>query len=148
MPWLSESYGDQVFSSLQKVLGIADTLRTPRRWQLLAVAGKSSAGWRMLCLNPKGNLHFPSEGITPVACVATMLGYKCLNYETLREDTILGIYEGHSQANLYQVHERTGGKGNSRSQMVPSKMVQCLWEPQKLCTTHRNHQDFPTLCPD
>lgn len=54
------------------------------------------------CLNPKGNLHFPSEGITPVAQVATMLGYKCLKCDSLREDTILGIYEGHSQATVHQ----------------------------------------------
>lgn len=79
---------------MQNVLGSADALRTPRCWQPLAAAGKS--------LNPKGNLHFPSEGITPVAHVATMLGYKYLKCETLREDTILGIYEGHSQATLHQ----------------------------------------------
>lgn len=76
-------------------------------------------------------MNFPSEGITPVACIATMLGYKCLKYETLREDTILGIFEGHSQAGFYI---------RSMKELVERGTAEAKWCPEKWCNAYGSQE--------
>lgn len=99
-----------------------------RFWALLMPSGHQGVGSLLLllasfqlCLNPKGNLHFPSEGITLV--IATILGYK---YSHVRPSGRTHFW-GYMRATLKQTYTR------SMKELAERGTTEAKWCPANWC---------------